>query len=42
MKYEDQSLQFLSRFNKDINGPFMAPDVFPDSYEDDDHYLVEF
>tara|TARA_R110002050_G_C8951997_1_gene513464 strand:- start:2929 stop:4443 length:1515 start_codon:yes stop_codon:yes gene_type:complete len=41
-KYEDQSLQFLSRFNKDINGPFMAPDVFPDSYEDDDHYLVEF
>jgi hypothetical protein len=41
-KYEVQSLQFLSRFNKDISGPFMAPDVFPDSYEDDDHYLVEF
>ena len=42
-KYEDQSLQYLNRFNKDISGPFMAPDVFPESYEDDDdHYVIEF
>ena len=41
-KYEVQSLQFLNRFNKDISGPFMAPDVFPDSYKDEDHYLIEF
>lgn len=46
-KYEVQSLQFLRRFNKDVSEPLMAPDVFPDSYEeeveeDDDHYLIEF
>ena len=41
-KYEDQSLQYLNKFNKDISGSFMAPDVFPESYEEDDHYLVEF
>ena len=41
-KYEVQSLQFLSRFDKDVSEPLMAPDVWPDSYEeDDDHYLVE-
>ena len=40
-KYELQSLHYLNRFNKDISGPFMAPDVFPDSYKDNDHYLIE-
>jgi len=40
-KYELQSLQYLNRFNKDISGPFMAPDVFPSSYKDDDYYLME-
>ena len=42
-KYEDQSLQYLNRFNKDISEPLMAPDTFPESYkEDDDNYLIEF
>ena len=42
-EYEDQSLQYLNRFNKDTSGPFMPPDVFPDSYEEgDDNYLIEF
>ena len=34
-KYQDQALLHLKRFNKDTNEPFMAPDVFPESYEDD-------
>ena len=39
-KYQDQALLHLKRFNKDTNEPFMAPDVFPESYEED--YLIEF
>jgi hypothetical protein len=41
-KYQDQALLHLKRFNKDTNEPFMAPDVWPESYEDDDDYVIEF
>ena len=41
-KYMNQTPQFLKGLNKELNEHFMAPDVFPDSYKDDDHYLIEF
>ena len=41
-KYQGQALLYRKRFNKDGNEPFLAPDVFPDSYKDNNHCLVEF
>jgi hypothetical protein len=41
-KYQDQALLYRKRFNKDDNEPFLAPDVWPESYVDKDHCLVEF
>ena len=40
-KYQDQARLYRKRFNKDGDEPFLAPDVFPDSYQDKDHCLVK-
>ena len=40
--YEKYELEFLKRFNRDMSIPFDAPYVFPEAYEDEDVYVIEF
>ena len=40
--YEKHASEFLKRFNRDISTPFDAPYVFPEAYEDEDVYVIEF
>ena len=40
--YEKHESEFLKRFNRDMSTPFDAPYVFPEAYEGEDVYVIEF
>lgn len=40
--YEKHGSEFLKRFNRDMSTPFDAPYVFPEAYEGEEEYEIEF